>query len=74
MLIGNIFIDLFENSVVDIDIKYLLNVYVLKMIKLVSLEIMLSSNDIEWDGLVEICKGLENLKELKWIEFDLSRN
>ena len=65
---------MFEKNVSNIDIKYLWNVYVLKMIGLVSLEIMLSNNLIEWDGLGEISKGLENLLSLKWIEFDLSRN
>ena len=48
--------------------------YVLKMKSLVSLEIMLANNLIGVIGLEDICKGLEILLEVKWIEFDLSRN
>ncbi len=35
---------------------------------------MLANNLIENVGLYDVCKGLENLLELKWIEIDLSRN
>ena len=34
----------------------------------------LANNLIGNVGLEDICKGLENLLELKWIEIDLSRN
>ena len=50
------------------------NVYVLKMRSLVSLELILANNLINNVGLENICKGLEILLEVKWIEIDLSRN
>ena len=43
----------------DVDIKYLQNVYILKMSSLVSLEIMLVNNLINDVGLGEISKGLD---------------
>ena len=42
--IQDIFIDLFEKEVVNIDIRYLKNVYFLKMINLVALEVNLVNN------------------------------
>ena len=42
--IQDIFIDLFGIKVVNIDIRYLKNVYFLKMIKLVALEVNLVNN------------------------------
>ena len=34
----------------------------------------LANNLISSVGLEDMCKGLENLLEVKWIEIDLSRN
>ena len=64
----------FEKNNSDVEIKYLWNVYVLKMMNLVSLEIMLINNLIGSLGLVEISKGWIGLRDLKWLVFDLSRN
>ena len=55
--IEDTFISLFEKEIDNVDIKYLLNVYVLKMSSLVSLEIMLVNNFISDVGLDEITKG-----------------
>ena len=48
----DIFISLFEIDVINIDIKYLWNVYVLKMKKLVSLEMVLGNNVLNGESLI----------------------
>ena len=74
MEIQDIFINLFEKEVINIDIKYLWNVYVLKMKKLVSLELTLGNNMLDGESLILLSEGLKNLKELRWIVFDLVGN
>ena len=48
----------FEREIKNDDLKYLQNVYVLKMKNLIALEIMLVNNLINDIGLNEISKGL----------------
>ena len=45
--IQDIFINLFDLEVKNVDVKYLKNVYFLKMNELVALEVNLINNDIE---------------------------
>ena len=61
-------------ELVNIDIRYLWNVYLLKMTNLVSFELILGNNVLDKDGLILLSKGLNNLSELKWIVFDLVGN
>ena len=65
---------MFDLEVVNIDIRYLWNVYLLKMTNLVSFELILGNNVLDKDGLILLSKGLNNLSELKWIVFDLVGN
>ena len=59
---------------INIDIRYLWNVYVLKMNNLVSVELILGNNMLGEDGLILLSKGLNNLRELRWVVFDLVGN
>ena len=52
--IQDIFINLFEIEVINIDIKYLWNVYVFKMSNLVSLELILGNNMLDGESLILI--------------------
>ena len=61
-------------SIVNIDIRYLWNVYVLKMNNLVSFELILGNNMLNKDGLILLSDGLNNLSELRWVIFDLVGN
>ena len=72
--IQDIFINLFDLSIVNIDIRYLWNVYVLKMNNLISFELILGNNVLNEDGLILLNEGLKNLNELRWVIFDLVGN
>ena len=52
MEIQDIFINLFEKEVINIDIRYLWNVYMLKMKKLASLVIILGNNMLNGESLI----------------------
>ena len=64
MEIQDIFINLFEKEIVNIDIRYLWNVYVLKMrYKLASFEIILGNNImLNGESLILMSEGLKNLQ------------
>ena len=65
---------MFEKEIINIDIKYLWNVYMLKMKKLASLEIALGNNMLNGESLILMSEGLKNLVELRWVVFDLVGN
>ena len=65
---------MFEKQIVNIDIKYLWNVYIFKINNLASLEIILGNNMLDGESLILLSSGLNNLIELRWIQFDLTGN
>ena len=65
---------MFEFGIIDIDVKYLCNIFWKKMNNLTTLEIILADNNVGDEGLLNLIEITKVLKNLEWFVVNLYDN